>query len=201
MIKFPKCTMRLLVSAAACCLIFTGCSTTQVSLTYDPSRVAKSTGDASNAVEIAVVTDHRESDPNWLGAIRSGFGSELKTLETTEPVKELVKTAYADGLRACGMLATAAGRYELRINIIRFNCNQYVRREAHIRFEVFMIKKSTSRKVYDEEIIVDKVTGDGLTFDAGVFASVEDLRVIANQVLQEAVDKTLNDPKFVGGIM
>jgi len=42
---------------------------------------------------------------------------------------------------------------------------------------------------------VDEVTGSVITLDAGIFADVEDLRKVANQVLQEAVDKTLDDPR------
>ena len=191
---------RTLFCIAACFLVFTGCSTTKVPLTYDPTGVVKSAGKAANSVAVTVVTDNRKNDPNWLGAIRGGFGNPLKTLETSAPVKDYVKTAYIGGLKARGLWTSGAGRYDLQIDIRRYDSSQYVRREAHIDFDVILIQKSSSKKVYDEKIVVTKVTGDGLTFDAGIFASVEDLRIVANQALQEAIDKTLNDPRFVGAL-
>ena len=59
-----------------------------------------------------------------------------------------------------------------------------------------MVNKTTQQTVYQKAIATDKVTGDGLSMDVGIMAEVEDLRVVANAVLQEAVDKALDDPSF-----
>ena len=120
----------------------------------------------------------------------------MKTLETPVPVKDMVAKAYKDGLEARGMLAPRKAKYGMKVDVSQFDCNQYARREAHIRFDISLTELQTGESVYDTVVTVDRVTGNVITLDAGIFASVEDLRKLANEALQEAVDKTLDDPKL-----
>jgi uncharacterized lipoprotein YajG len=173
------------------------CGTTAVTLKYDPANVQQAAASAQQSIAIAAVTDKRKHDPNWLGAIRGGFGNPLKTLETSMPVKDLVAAAYADGLKARGLLASDTPRYDMRVIVNQYDSNQYVRREAHIRFAVTVVDKTSGKELFADNIAVDKVAGSLIALDAGIFAEVEDLRLLANQALQEAVDKTLNDADFV----
>lgn len=176
------------------------CGTTAVTLKYDPANVQQAAASAQQSIAIASVTDKRKHDPNWLGAIRGGFGNPLKTLETSMPVKDLVATVYTDGLKARGLLAEGAPRYDMHIVVNQYDSNQFVRREAHARFAVTLKDKSSGAAVFEKEVAADKVDGSLLAVDTGVFADVEDLRKIANQVLQEAVDKTLDDEAFLAKI-
>ncbi|MDA8229763.1 MAG: hypothetical protein M0006_00320 [Magnetospirillum sp.] len=183
------------LAAAVMALGVSACGTTPVGLTYDGAKVANA-GAAKNMVEVASVVDHRKDGANWLGAIRGGFGNPLKTLETPVPVRDEVKTAFVDGLKARGLVGPDP-RYAMELDIERFDCNQYVRREAHARIGVRVIDTASHQDVYQRDIRADKVTGSLVSLDVGVFASVDDLRTVANDVLQEAVDKTLDDPKFL----
>ena len=178
-----------------------GCETTQVGLTYDPSAAKVSSATSTDTVEVTSVVDHRTHAANWLGAIRGGFGNPLKTLETSGPVKDLVAKAYEDGLKARGLLAANNPKYGLKIDVDQFDCNQYLRREAHIKFEIALVALPSGQSVYENQIVVEKITGSVVTLDAGIFASVEDLRKVANEALQEAVDKTLSDPKLLSKIL
>jgi uncharacterized lipoprotein YajG len=173
-----------------------GCETSQVNLTYDPSAAKAVPANAAESVEFVSVTDHRKHAANWLGAIRSGFGNPLKTLETPVPVKDMVAKAYEDGLKARGLFASSKAKYGMKVDVSQFDCNQYARREAHIRFDISLIELQSQKSIYDTVVTVDRVTGSVITFDAGIFASVEDLRKLANETLQEAVDKTLDDQKL-----
>jgi len=176
------------------------CGTTDVTLQYDPANVRQAAEPAQGSIAIASVTDKRKHDPNWLGAIRGGFGNPLKTLATSKPVKDLVADAYADGLKARGLLAADAPRYGMHIVVNQYDSNQFVRREAHARFAVTLKEKSSGSTVFERDIAADKIDGSLLAIDTGVFADVEDLRRVANQVLQEAVDKTLDDEAFIAKI-
>lgn len=185
----------LAASCAVLAVIFLGgCSTTPVSLTYNASAIQAEPARTPNSVAVISVIDHRKHEANWLGAIRGGFGNALKTLRTTEPVNEVVKKVFSGGLKARGLLASGKGRYGLKIELNQFDCNQYARLEAHIRFKVSVVETESGNSIHEKEVKVDKVEGSKVTFKAGVFASVWRLRDLANKALQEAVDKTLDDP-------
>lgn len=181
--------LGLLVAAAT-----SACSTTPVGLTYDPVA-ASASKPGQPSLQVTAVTDGRKHDANWLGAIRGGYGNPLKTLETPVPVKDVVKAAFVDGLKARNLLA-ADGRQAMALEVEQFDCNQYVRREAHAKVGVVVVDRSSSKEIFRRYYEADKVTGSLVTLDAGIFASVDDLRVVANQVLQEVVDKALDDPQL-----
>ncbi|WP_285672283.1 hypothetical protein [Paralimibaculum aggregatum] len=142
------------------------------------------------------LADTRGHGAHWLGAIRGGLGNPLKTLETAGPVGAVVRAAIAAGLAARGMAATAgtaaAGRPS--ITILRFDCNQVARKEAHIDLDVRFAFPETGAGLRRRRIVADRGAGSVITFDAGICAGVEDLRALANAVLQEAVDRMLDDP-------
>jgi uncharacterized lipoprotein YajG len=177
-------------------LFLAACSTTQVNVPYTANPSIVLATKAKSVVAMGTIADNRKNGPNWLGAIRGGFGNPLKTLETEKPVAEVVKTALEDGLSSVHLLTTHNPKYTLNVDLIRFNCNQYARREAHIDMTVSLVENSSGQTVYTKKIKADKVTGSIITFDAGLFASVDDLRQVANDVLQNAVDQLLSDSAF-----
>jgi hypothetical protein len=165
-------------------------------MTYS-SDLEKAASAGSPTVGIGTVTDDRKEGPQWLGAIRGGLGNPLKTLETEEPVSDVVKNTLKDGLTARGLFAKSQPKYILNIDMMRFDCNQYARREAHILLDVLLVDAVTQQNIYNKTLKSDKVTGSIVTFDAGLFASVDDLRQVANDVLQDAIDQLLHDPEFL----
>ncbi len=60
---------------------------------------------------------------------------------------------------------------------------------------------ASGQQIYAKDIRVDKVAGGSNILEVGIFADVEDLRKVANQALQEAVDKVLDDPQFIESLM
>lgn len=170
------------------------CSTTQVNMNY-----ANHNGVSYKNPVIAVnqVNDKRGIDPYYLGAVRSGFGTRLKTLKTEQPVQAVVKTTLTQGLSANGLLAKNSPKYLLDVQINKFDCSQYVRREAHVILNITLVERSSKKAVYKRTITANKVDGSRMTLKAGAFASVEDLRKVANDALQDAVDQLVQDPAFV----
>ena len=197
MFRYRTCHAAAVALAVTSLLVVAGCVSTDVTLPYNAAGVSPAPAAAQGSIQVTAVTDRRKHEPNWLGAIRGGMGNPLKTLNTAEPVKDLVKLAYVDGLTARKLLSADSPRYRMAIDVNQFDCNQVGRREAHIRFYVTVSEVGSGKQVYDRLIQVDKVTGSRVTFDAGVFASTEDLRKLANQALQEAVDQTLSDPNLI----
>lgn len=151
---------------------------------------------AKAKVEIVAVSDNRKHGANWLGAIRGGYGNPLKTLETDGPVKDTVKLAFVQGLKARGLTGDVS-TYAMTLDVEQFDCNQFIRREAHARINVALVNKASGQKAYQRQAVTDLVQGSLITLDMGIFADVEDLRKVANAALQDAVDQVLNDPTFL----
>ncbi|MBI2241910.1 MAG: SHOCT domain-containing protein [Magnetospirillum gryphiswaldense] len=187
--------LRGALVAGGAMLLLAACTTTPTTLSYNPSAVRQS-APAKASVAVDAITDSRKHDANWLGAIRGGFGNPLKTLVTDVPVKDVVADAFRAGLSARG-LNTTNSKYVMSLNVVQFDCNQYVRREAHARIDMVLHDRATGAEAFRKTASADLVVGDLITMDAGIFAEVEDLRKVANDALQQAVDMALDDPAFV----
>ncbi len=182
------------IAALAAFLALAACTTQTVGVRYDPAAVRPAAPEAAGAVTLGEFVDQRGHGARWLGAIRGGLGNPLKTLETDRTVREVVRDAFRDGLAARGLLAEAEGApLALQVAIVRYDCNQVARREAHADFDLRLIDRETGRTAYRRRVTVDRVDGTILTLNAGIFGSIEDLRKLANDVLQQAVDQALDD--------
>ncbi len=79
----------------------------------------------------------------------------------------------------------------------RFDCDQFARREATIELEINVKRLNDGALVYHGTKSSNIVSGSALTLAAGIFGSIEELRLVAEQALREVVDKTLDDPEIV----
>ncbi|HWK45796.1 MAG TPA: hypothetical protein VNT30_13830 [Stellaceae bacterium] len=181
---------------AACLVALAGCSTDRVSIGYRPiSGIYAQQGQA--VVQLGDFVDARKVDAHWLGAIRGGFGQPLKVLETDAPATEVVRNAFAQGLAARGMLRAATGApYTLTAEIEKFDCSQYVRREAHAWVTLTLRETASGRAVMTETFRRDVVQDNANLFDVGAFASIDDLRAVAIEALRRVIDASLDSPKL-----
>ena len=178
-------------------LMISGCSTTPVSLSYNPALAKQAA--IMPVVEVNSVMDQREDTSNRIGAIRGGFGNPLKKLETPVPVKDVVRDTFVEGLRARGLLADGnTGTYGLQIGVKRLDSSQLVRREAHSKFDISVIDKASGKHVYSKTA-EDNRSDEG-SLATGILASTEDLRKITNDSLQAAIDQALDDIGFLTAI-
>lgn len=120
--------------------------------------------------------------------------------------KSLVAVGGTLLLAACSTTPAKAGvtvdtvadsRYVMSLDVVQFDCNQFVSREAHAHIDVVPRERATGAEAFRKTASVDLVVGSLVTMDAGIFAEVEDLRKVANDALQQAVDMALDDPAFV----
>ena len=174
-------------------IVLTACGTTNVGLKYAaPPTVAKAAA-AAPPVMVGTFTDQRGEPPTWLGAIRGGFGNPLKNLESDRPVAEIVNPAFADGLRARGVaIDPANARHRLVGTVKKLDCNQVVRREANVEIELRVVDSAGQTK-FTKTYTGTRLDGSLATLSAGVFASVDDLRVTLETTLREVVDQALDD--------
>jgi hypothetical protein len=177
-------------------LLLSACVSSEVDVGYKRRDITP-TASANPVVAVGSFQDRRKFESNYLGAIRGGFGNPLKKLTTPVPVSEVVRQSFRDGLAARGLLSqTPDAPYTLSGVVEQYDCNQVGRREAHAKILIYVTETSSGRQIMAELFRRDKVTGSMITFDAGIFASTEDLRVLAAEVLQEVVDEALDGFAF-----
>jgi len=182
----------LLLSAAAALL---ACSTHRVPLRYAPVRATAVEPAAQPLVVVGRFVDERDTDSDWLGAIRGGYGNALKRLRTEAPTADVVEAAFRDALVERGLhAAEGEARYELSGRIRKLDCSYYVNREAHTHFDVQLVELVDGSVVHEDVYFAD-LTEPGV--GAGIFGSVDGLRELAERTLSVAIDQVLADPAFL----
>jgi uncharacterized lipoprotein YajG len=184
------CLLTILVSLGP----LTGCVTRDVGLKYATNATATPASVTAPAVSAGSFVDQRGEEPTWLGAIRGGYGNPIKTLDATPSVSSVVQTAFSDGLQARGFKTSGnAKAYQVNGVIKKFDCSQYVRREAHAEIEVSVYDTAGGKALFTRTYTADNLEGSLLAVNTGVFASVDTLRALAEKTLDQVVDKALDD--------
>jgi hypothetical protein len=160
----------------------------RVRLTYSPPA---SVQQGEPVLSLGTVTDGRENDPDWFGAVRGGYGNPLKVLRTEGTVAAEFERNLREALVARRLVAEANPRFRLDIRLTRFDSGQFMVREAHVIFVLTLVDLSTNAAVYEHPTSVGVVDG-GPSW--GIFSSSERLRVTANRAMQQALDQALDDP-------
>ena len=185
------------LAVALCCLACAACVTREVGLDYPAQPVATAVIAAPTAPTVSAGTfvDQRGEDATWFGAIRGGYGNPLKILHANKPISITVQKAFADGLRERGFHASGGTKTYQVAGVIRtLDCSQYVRREAHAVIEVSVYDTSKGGSALFTRVYkADNLEGSLVSLKTGVFASVDDLRMLAEKTLDEVVDKALDD--------
>ncbi len=156
------------------------------------------------AIAVGEFADQRGEDAkrgdngNWFGAVRGGYGNTIKTVLADEPVRDVVAAAFAEGLKARGVVADPQqATYLLGGAVKTFACKQYVRRDCTVAIDVVIRERSTHKGVFSKGYQAYEFNGSVWAFDAGIFGSVTKLQDLAAQTLTECVDKALDDPALV----
>lgn len=178
-------------------LALSGCTSHVMSMKYEPTvRVQQDS--LTGSVAVGTVTDSRNTAPNWLGAIRGGYGNVLKKLYTSDPTIKEVKRAFESALSARGLLEkNEPAKYSLNIRVKKFDASQMFRKEAHAHLEVSVFENESSGNIYTREYQVDNSAGGS---GPGVFGSPSDLGNYANQALNESIDQVFNDRSFLDAL-
>jgi hypothetical protein len=162
-----------------------GCSTSSVTVGYVPTGISPAAG-ARPLVRVGDFVDERGGDPQRLGAIRFFFGAERKRLELPESAAVTIRKAFASGLSARGLLDEHAdATYTLSGRILKFDCSQLIRGEAHASLKVTLRDTASGTVVMDRTVIKNEVQKPPV-----------DLRAVADDLLREVINDALDDPAF-----
>ncbi len=171
------------------------CGTVTVPVTYTPpANVIQAN---LPVVSIGVFADKRNEAPTYIGAVRGGFGNPLKTINTSEPVSDLVAHAFARGMAARGLAAAgSSGKYVLTGVINTLQSNRYVRIDAEADIDLRLLD-GRGVQVFQKIYHAEQENGSIVALDTGVFADPDELRAAAVQALSKVVNQALDDPEFL----
>jgi len=184
---------RLSVFLFLAALGLAACSNTSTSMTYTPP--ANLTAAPNPVIASVAATDQRKEDPHRLATIMGGFGNPLKTLDTNLPVKDEVAKAFTDGLRARGLLqASGAAPYRIQLLIRKYDADMIMGSTGRIDLDMTVIDQASQQVIYTDSAKNER--SDFHFFATGVFASMDELRGLAQAVLDATVDQMLDKPEF-----
>jgi uncharacterized lipoprotein YmbA len=169
-----------------------GCSTHSTKITYegDGGGIERS----EPLISQVVVVDKRGTDSDWLGAIRGGYGNRLKTLRTDRSTDVVIDEIYTNALTQAGIYGQNKNApFQLNVDINKFDCSYYFNREAHAHVSVSLQKRGDSNTFFRKAYKTD-LTEPGV--GAGIFGDVDTLRDLAEQAMNETIDKMLVDSEF-----
>jgi hypothetical protein len=193
--------MKILRSACLLGVLGTiiGCSTTAVTLRYEPATPVKIEADAKPVATIGTIRDvRREDDPRWFGAIRGGLGNPLKRLVGDRPMNEIVARSLSDALKARQLLASGDGAaVRVEGTIQELDCNYYWNRDAHAQLLLNLVDAKSGALLYSQSERTDN-TESGV--GAGIFGDVDHLAAFMQKTLNQTIDKFFADPVFMSVI-
>lgn len=155
-----------------------------------PASVARA---AAPAISHVTAIDQRKEEAHRLATIMGGFGNPLKTLDLSKPVKDEVADAFADGLRARGLLA-AGSPYRIELLIRKYDADMIMGSTGRIDLDLSVIDTATQQVIYKDSAANER--SDFHFFATGVFASMDELQKLAQEALDVTVDQMLDKPAF-----
>jgi hypothetical protein len=187
--------LRIACLLAVLSILF-GCSTTVVTLRYEPTTPVKTELDAKPVAAIGTIKDGRkEEDPRWFGAIRGGYGNPLKKLVGDRPMNETVARSLSDALKERHLLASGDDAvFRVEGTIQTLDCNYYWNRDAHAQLLLNLFDAKSNGLLYSQSQSTDNSeSGAG----AGIFGDVNHLAGFMQKTLNQTIDKFFADPAFV----
>ncbi|MFZ4764844.1 MAG: hypothetical protein ACOYMN_07790 [Roseimicrobium sp.] len=179
-------------SALGLVVVLASCGSTSVSLDYQPALGQAMPGPAVLAP--GRFADLRDDGDYILGEVRTPIGTPLERLTSRVPVSEVVRNAFAHGLRARGMFSTPDGtRFILTGEILDLQCDQVVRPAAYARVRVNVVHAGSGQIVHSR-IYSGERTGSAYLPGSG--DPVPRLRELTSRALQDVVDRALDDPSL-----
>ncbi|TDU81238.1 hypothetical protein EI77_00541 [Prosthecobacter fusiformis] len=172
-------------------LALASCSTTsQVSLDYTsgPGHVKPGTPEFSTRL----FNDQRGLGPMDLGTVRTQIGTPVEYVQTRVPVSEVVTNAFGYGLQARGMLnRPRTARYIITGDIMDLYCQMLVRPYGYARIRVTVLDAASGQIIHSKVYTGERGSS---VYVPGSGSPVPLLRDLVSGALQDAVDRSLDDP-------
>lgn len=189
----PMRLFRPLLSSVmiAACLPLLQCTTSQVSLDYEPHPGQMLPGPPLFGV--GPFQNGRNEEANLLGTVRTPIGTPIERVYTAVPIETMVSNAFAHALGARGMLAAGSPRFVITGEVMDLYCQQIVHPHGYARIRVSATNSSTGQIVFSK---VYEGQRQSAAYRPGSGSPVPLLRNLTSRALQDAVDRALDDPEF-----
>ncbi len=173
--------------------LLSGCLTTQVSLDYVPNPARNLTG--RPVMGVGTFQDERGEEENrLLGTVKTPIGTPFERVYMRVPVDEAVRNGFLHGLDARGMLAEPGrAHYSLEGDIKELECQLLVKPFASARVKVDLVDLASGRVLYRHTYQSEHQNPN---FVPGTGDPVPGLRDLTSRVLQDVVDKAIDDPNL-----
>lgn len=173
------------------CLPLVQCTTSQVTLDYEPHPGQMLAGPPQFGV--GSFTNGRDEEPTLLGTVRTPVGTPIEVVRTTIPIETIVSNAFAHGLSARGMLSAGTPSFVITGEVMDLYCQQIVHPNGYAQIRVNAMSTSTGQIVFSK---VFEGQRQSAAYRPGSGSPVPLLRDLTSRALQDAVDKALDDPEF-----
>ena len=173
-------------------MLLSGCLSTEISLDYVPNIGAQRMG--APVISAGVFQDKRgEDEPKLLGTVKTPIGTPFERVYLRVPADEAVRNAFLHGLDARGMMATPArAKFVLEGTIEEFYCQLISKPYAYAKVRVDLVDVASNRVLYRHTYEAECQAGSYLP---GEGDPVPQLRDLSSRVLQDVVDKAIDNPE------
>lgn len=169
-------------------LLLANCSSTAVSLDYQPNLSQGAPG--PRKMSAGRFADMRGEGSYYIGTVRTPIGTPLERVNTKIPVDQVVRNAFAHGMTSRGMLAGRGAPYVLTGEILTLHTDQVIRPAAYAKIRVNVVRVSSGQVVFSRIYSGER---ENSAYLPGSGSPVPMLRELVSRALQDVVDRALDD--------
>jgi hypothetical protein len=186
-----RATHYVFLTAFGMTALLSSCSSTSVSLDYQPTLGQNIPG--PRKIAAGRFADMRNENAYYLGEVRTPIGTPLERITSRVPVDEVVRNAFSHGLSSRRMLAGSGAPYVLTGEILNLYGDQVVRPGGYARIRVNLVKTHTGQIIFSRVYTGERVSD---FYRPGSGSPVPAIRELISRALQDVVDRALDDPSM-----
>src|SRR4051812_24242522 len=133
----------LLIPAFSILAALPSCTTTAVSLDYQPKLGQNIPG--PRKISVGRFADTREEGAYYLGEVRTPIGTPLERIASRVPVDEVVRNAFSHGLSSRGMLAGPGAPYMITGEILELEGDQVIRPAGYAKIRLNLVRTGSGQ--------------------------------------------------------
>jgi hypothetical protein len=181
-------------AALTACLALSACTSSQVTLDYQPNPGQMVKGAPNMAV--GVFTNSRREGAFQLGTVRTPIGAPLENVVTRTPVEQVVANCFTHALSQRGMLASARrAKYVITGDVQELYCQMIVHPYGYARVRVNVVSATSGQIIFSRVYAGER---QSVAYRPGSGSPVPLLRDLTSRALQDAVDRACDDPELRG---
>ena len=178
----------LLISALGLAAMLSSCTSTSVSLDYQPTLGQNIPG--PRKIAVGRFADMRHENAYYLGEVKTPIGTPLERITSRVPVDEVVRNAFSHGLSSRGMLSSSGAPFVMAGEILELEGDQVVRPAGYCKIRVNLVRTGTGQIVFSRIYSGERESN---IYRPGSGSPVPAIRELISRALQDTVDRALDD--------